>query len=68
MGVMSNPFDFDRYDRIRPIRWDGDALELLDQRLLPASVAYQRCNPFTDRARRARDRDCRRLGRGAGRA
>jgi len=40
---MSHPFDFDRYDRIRPIRWDGQALALLDQRLLPAQVVYQRC-------------------------
>lgn len=35
--------DFDRYDRIRPIRWTGDALELLDQRKLPFEVAYVRC-------------------------
>ena len=36
-------FDFDRYDRIRPIRWTGDALELLDQRKLPFVVEYVRC-------------------------
>ena len=36
-------FDFDRYDRIRPIRWTGDALELLDQRKLPFAVEYVRC-------------------------
>ncbi|RDZ28373.1 S-methyl-5-thioribose-1-phosphate isomerase [Lysobacter silvisoli] len=35
--------DFDRYDRIRPIRWTGDALELLDQRRLPFQVEYVRC-------------------------
>src|SRR5690606_10129866 len=35
--------DFDRYDRIRPIRWTGDALELLDQRRLPFEVEYVRC-------------------------
>ena len=38
-----NDFDFDRYDRIRPIRWTGDALELLDQRRLPFHVEYVRC-------------------------
>jgi methylthioribose-1-phosphate isomerase len=27
--------DFDRYDRVRPIRWDGRQLHLLDQRALP---------------------------------
>lgn len=27
--------DFDRYDRVRPIRWDGERLHLLDQRALP---------------------------------
>ena len=35
--------DFDRYDRIRPIRWTGDALELLDQRKLPFVVEYVAC-------------------------
>ncbi|MGH8085126.1 MAG: S-methyl-5-thioribose-1-phosphate isomerase [Lysobacter sp.] len=37
-------FDFDRYDRIRPIRWTGDALELLDQRKLPFEVEYVTCD------------------------
>ena len=32
-----------RHDRIRPIRWTGDALELLDQRKLPFAVEYARC-------------------------
>ena len=27
---MTDAFDFDRYDHIRPIRWTGQALELLD--------------------------------------
>ena len=27
-----------RYDRIRPIRWTGDAVELLDQRKLPFAM------------------------------
>ena len=32
--------DYARYDRIRPIRWTGDALELLDQRKLPFVTEY----------------------------
>lgn len=35
--------DFDRYDRIRPIRWQGTSLSLLDQRKLPFSVEYLDC-------------------------
>ena len=35
--------DFDRYDRIRPIRWEGDHLVLLDQRRLPFEVAEVAC-------------------------
>ncbi|RMH94528.1 S-methyl-5-thioribose-1-phosphate isomerase [Lysobacter pythonis] len=35
-------FDYARYDRIRPIRWRGDALELLDQRKLPFVTEYAR--------------------------
>ncbi len=35
--------DFDRYDRIRPIRWQGDRLSLLDQRKLPFIVEYMEC-------------------------
>lgn len=27
--------DYDRYDRVRAVRWTGDALDLLDQRWLP---------------------------------
>lgn len=40
---MNDAIDFDRYDRIRPIRWTGEALELLDQRKLPFAVEYVRC-------------------------
>lgn len=40
---MNDTFDYARYDRIRPIRWTGDALELLDQRKLPFVVEYLRC-------------------------
>ena len=35
--------DFDRYDRVRPLRWTGQALELLDQRRLPFAVDYLAC-------------------------
>jgi len=35
--------DFDRYDRIRPIRWQGDHLQLLDQRKLPFVVESVDC-------------------------
>ncbi len=45
---MTETFDFDRYDRIRPIRWTGDALELLDQRRLPFDVEYVRCSTSQD--------------------
>lgn len=42
---MTTPaIDFDRYDRIRPIRWTGAALELLDQRKLPFAVEYLACD------------------------
>ena len=40
---MTRTIDYARYDRIRPIRWTGDALELLDQRKLPFVVEYLRC-------------------------
>jgi methylthioribose-1-phosphate isomerase len=35
--------DFERYDRVRPIRWLRDRLELLDQRALPFEVGYVSC-------------------------
>lgn len=41
---MQPAIDFDRYDRIRPIRWTGQSLELLDQRALPFEVAYVACD------------------------
>ncbi len=40
--------DYARYDHIRPIRWTGDALELLDQRRLPFEVEYLRCETSDD--------------------
>ncbi len=45
---MDTSIDFDRYDRIRPIRWTGDALELLDQRKLPFEVEYAVCRTSDD--------------------
>jgi methylthioribose-1-phosphate isomerase len=45
---MDAAFDFDRYDRIRPIRWTGAALELLDQRKLPFAVEYMTCSTSDD--------------------
>jgi methylthioribose-1-phosphate isomerase len=36
---MSRP-DLERYDRVRALRWHGDRLELLDQRLLPREVQW----------------------------
>jgi methylthioribose-1-phosphate isomerase len=35
--------DFDRYDHIRPIRWQDRRLSLLDQRRLPFDVEYVDC-------------------------
>ena len=40
---MDTAIDYARYDRIRPIRWTGDALELLDQRKLPFATGYVTC-------------------------
>src|SRR5690606_853637 len=40
---MTDAIDYARYDRIRPIRWTGEALELLDQRQLPFVVEYLAC-------------------------
>ena len=40
---MTDAIDYDRYDHVRPIRWTGDALELLDQRVLPFTVARETC-------------------------
>jgi methylthioribose-1-phosphate isomerase len=40
---MKDDIDYARYDRIRPIRWTGDMLELLDQRKLPFTVDYVAC-------------------------
>src|ERR1700741_5189906 len=47
--------DFDKYDRIRPIRWLGDRLELLDQRKLPFGVEYLECRDSAAVAQAIRD-------------
>jgi methylthioribose-1-phosphate isomerase len=44
-----------RHDRIRPIRWTGDTLDLLDQRKLPFAVEYMRCASSDDVATAIRD-------------
>ena len=41
--MTTHTINYDRYDHVRPIRWAGDALELLDQRQLPFVVGYVRC-------------------------
>ena len=40
---MDETNDYARYDRVRPIRWTGETLELLDQRKLPFTVEYVTC-------------------------
>ena len=40
---MTDSIDYARYDRVRPIRWTGESLELLDQRKLPFVVEYLSC-------------------------
>jgi len=42
-GGMNATIDFDRYDHVRPIRWTGETLALLDQRKLPFAVEYVAC-------------------------
>jgi methylthioribose-1-phosphate isomerase len=40
---------------VEPIRWTGEALELLDQRLLPAETAYVVCRTAAEVAQAIRD-------------
>ena len=40
---------------VEPIRWKGDAVELLDQRLLPDTLAYVRCTSAAEVAAAIRD-------------
>ena len=43
-AMNDTTIDYARYDHIRPIRWTGDALELLDQRKLPFIVEHVSCH------------------------
>jgi len=47
--------DYDRYDRIRPIQWQGDHLQLLDQRRLPFETVALRCDSAAEVATAIRD-------------
>ena len=40
--------DYDRYDCIRAVQWQGRALRLLDQRLLPLRTEYIDCHSAED--------------------
>ncbi len=40
---MTDDFNYARYDRIRPLRWTGKTLEVLDQRKLPFVSEYLTC-------------------------
>jgi methylthioribose-1-phosphate isomerase len=40
---MDTAIDYERYDRIRPILWTEDSLQLLDQRKLPFEVEHLVC-------------------------
>jgi methylthioribose-1-phosphate isomerase len=40
---------------VEPIRWHGDSLELLDQRLLPEELVYVRCRTAAEVARAIKD-------------
>ena len=40
---------------VEPIRWNGDSLELLDQRLLPEKLVYLKCKSAAEVARAIRD-------------
>jgi len=40
---------------VEPIRWTGEALELLDQRLLPAETVYMACRSAAEVAQAIRD-------------
>ena len=42
--MTATNIDYDRYDHVRPLRWTGVALELLDQRVLPFKQEYRAFN------------------------
>lgn len=45
---MDENFDYARYDRIRPIKWTGESLQLLDQRKLPFETEWVECRSSDD--------------------
>ncbi|HET6553672.1 MAG TPA: S-methyl-5-thioribose-1-phosphate isomerase [Dyella sp.] len=47
--------DYDRYDRIRAVQWQGDHLRLLDQRVLPQEERWIDCTNATQVTQAIRD-------------
>lgn len=47
--------DYDRYDRIRAVQWQGDHLRLLDQRLLPREERWIDCRDAGEVTQAIRD-------------
>jgi methylthioribose-1-phosphate isomerase len=47
--------DYDRYDRVRAVQWQGDHLRLLDQRLLPREERWMDCRTAADVTQAIRD-------------
>ena len=52
---MATDLDYARYDRVRPIHWTGEALELLDQRKLPFATEFLSCGSSDEVATAIRD-------------
>lgn len=42
--MTAQHIDYASYDRIRPLRWTGEGLEILDQRQLPFASVYQQAD------------------------
>ena len=40
--------EFERVDRVRPLQWNGDSLQVLDQRLLPRQLQHLNCRNAED--------------------
>lgn len=40
--------EFERVDRVRPLQWNGDSLQVLDQRLLPRHMQHLTCRNAAD--------------------
>ncbi len=47
--------DYDRYDRVRAVQWQGDHLRLLDQRLLPREERWMDCRSAAEVTQAIRD-------------